>query len=518
MMKNSCSFDVHEFIDSIRISSNSVLDKKKKAALGQFFTPSPIAMFMASLFDSMEGEVKLLDPGCGSGSLTACFVTEAIIRKKTNSIQVDTFDIEEKIQPYLLKTMKMLSTECFKSSLAFSSNHSVSDFILFSTNKLSDSLFDKNAEEKYTHIIMNPPYKKISTASSHRKSLSVVGIETVNLYAGFISLAIKLLKPKGEIVAIVPRSFCNGPYYESFRKFLIGSTSIHRIHVFDTRNKAFGDDNVLQENIIIHCKKGEAQNSVNITSSHSADFYTDTQTNNITTPNMTHRIVKFDSIVKPSDQRSFIHISPNSEDQYVVDQLSVFNNNLDDLGVKVSTGPVVDFRVKEDLRIDYETGSVPLLYPVHLNGSVDWPKKSKKPNAIHVSDSSKPWLWSNKGYYVVVRRLSSKEEKRRIVATIYDGSLPEDLIGFENKLNVFHVNKSGFDEHLAKGLYIYLNSNLVDRYYRTFGGHTQVNATDLKSLNYPSVEALIQIGKNMEHNSIPQEKIDELLMNEMKLQ
>lgn len=510
------SVDIINSTDLIRVAANAVLDKKKKSALGQFFTPSPIGMFMASLFDNIEGRIRLLDPGCGSGSLTACFVAEAIARKATISIEADTFDIETAIKPYLQETMEMLESECSKYSLEFSYDHSALDFILMASDALSSDYLNQETE-KYTHVIMNPPYKKISTSSPHRKALCAAGIETVNLYAGFVALAVKMLKPSGEIVAIIPRSFCNGPYYDSFRKFLIKNTSFHHIHVFDSRNKAFGDDNVLQENIIIHCKKNGIQESVKVTSSHSADFYSDALTDDVTASNMTSRVVKFDSIVKPSDQRNFIHIAPSYEDQQVVDQLSTFNNRLDDVGVKVSTGPVVDFRVKEDLRSSYESGSVPLLYPVHLNGSVDWPKKSKKPNAIHISDLSMPWLWKNSGYFVVVRRFSSKEEKKRIVATVYDGSLPEELIGFENKLNVFHADKTGFDENLAKGIYIYLNSSLVDRYYRTFGGHTQVNATDLKSLNYPSAETLRRMGKNMEHNFMQQSEIDELLMREIGL-
>jgi len=512
----SHAVDINSSVDLIRIAANASLDKKKKSTLGQFFTPSPIGMFMASLFDSIQGDVKLLAPGCGSGSLTACFVAEAITRRTTMSIKADTSDIDTIIKPYLKETMEMLGVECSKSSLEFSYHHSVSDFILRSSNILSAG-FLSHETEQYTHVIMNPPYKNFSTSNPHRKALSTAGIETVNLYAGFVALGIKMLKPNGEIVAIIPRSFCNGPYYDSFRKFLINNTSFHHIHVFDSRNKAFGEDNVLQENIIIHCKKNGNQESVKITSSHSADFHIDKSTDNITASNMTSRVVYFDSIVKPYNHRNFIHISASNTDQQVVDQLSIFTSSLDEVGVKVSTGPIVDFRVKEDLRNDYESGSVPLLYPVHLNGSVDWPKKSRKPNAIHISTASRPWLWNNNGYFVVVRRFSSKEEKKRIVATIYDGSLPEKLIGFENKLNVFHINKTGFDENLAKGLYIYLNSNLVDRYYRTFGGHTQVNATDLKYLNYPSVEVLQRMGKNMKHNSIQQNEIDKLLMKEVRL-
>jgi len=390
-----------------------------------------------------------------------------------------------------------------------------SDFILTTSKSLTTGVSDGGIEQ-YTHIIMNPPYKKIAANSLHRQALSTTGIETVNLYAGFVAFAIKLLNPGGELVTIVPRSFCNGPYYEAFRKFLIGNTRFHHIHIFDSRNKAFGADNVLQENIILHCIKGGTQGLVNITSSPSTDFHRDEMTNSITATDMTYKVVDFCSIVKSNDSRSFIHIPSSSRDRKIIDQLSHFTSSLEEMGLKVSTGPVVDFRVKKDLRNDYESGSVPLLYPVHLNGKIEWPKKSKKPNAIHVSEASQPWLWKNKGYFVVVRRFSSKEEKRRIVATLYDGSLPEESIGFENKLNVFHINKTGFDENLAKGIYVYLNSSLVDSYYRTFGGHTQVNATDLKALNYPSEDVLRRIGVNVTNNRLEQDEIDKLLIKEIR--
>lgn len=66
----------------LRIKANSQLNLKAKSSLGQFFTPHPISLYMASLFDKIEGDISLLDPGCGPGSLTAAFVDESLRRKK----------------------------------------------------------------------------------------------------------------------------------------------------------------------------------------------------------------------------------------------------------------------------------------------------------------------------------------------------------------------------------------------------------------------------------------------------
>ena len=122
----------------------------------------------------------------------------------------------------------------------------------------------------------------------------------------------------------------------------------------------------------------------------------------------------------------------------------------------------------------------------------------RKPNAIHVSEKSRKWLWENRGNYVVVRRFTSKEEQRRIVASVYESDLPGGLVGFENHLNVFHMNREGIPRNLAEGLALFLNCSLVDRYFRQFNGHTQVNATDLRWLRYPDRPTLEWLGRKYE--------------------
>ncbi len=497
--------------DLLRIKANSILNPKIKSALGQFYTPEPICLYMASLFNEISGKVKLLDPGCGPGSLTAAFTDEALKRGKVKSLDIDTWDIEETIKPFITETFELCEEAGTKNNIKVSNKFNLEDFIL--TNATNFGLFKNNND--YTHVIMNPPYKKIATKSAHRKALRSIGVETVNLYSGFLAVAIQNLIAGGELVAIIPRSFCNGPYYQPFRELILKETAIQHIHIFDSRTKAFADDEVLQENIIIHLVKGAKQGDVTVTSSPTADFTIDEDTQTITATDKTVRIVHFGSVVKPNDTHKFIHIAANDRDQGVIDRLAYFNASLEDLNLQVSTGPVVGFRMKSDLRKDLEKGSVPLIYPVHLNNGVHWPKDTKKPNAIAVSDKTKKWLWKHEGNFVIVRRFSSKEEKRRIVATVYDSSFPGDLIGFDNKLNVFHFKKMGFEKDIALGLFIFLNSTLLDKYYRLFGGHTQVNATDLKVIHYPNIESLKRMGSEITNQDLSQEQINSILEREI---
>jgi len=352
-------------------------------------------------------------------------------------------------------------------------------------------------------VIMNPPYKKINAKSETRKLLDAFEMEVTNLYAAFVWLAAKLLEPKGELVAITPRSFCNGPYFRRFRLALLRMTALQRIHVFASRKKIFGDDNVLQENVIFYAVRTQHKpKSVIISSSESVDF-----------SNLSIRYVPYEHVVLPQDKDSFIHLLLNDEDDEAIKLIRRFGTSLGDLGLEVSTGRVVDFRAKEYLRHKPGKGTVPLVYPCHFeNGFVNWPAETgKKPNAIFSSEQTRD-LMVESGYYVLAKRFSSKEEPRRVVAAIYDPCrIKTATVGFENHLNYFHAKGAGLSPNLAKGLAMYLNSSLFDKYFRIFSGHTQVNATDLRKMKYPSREQLIHLGMHVKDRMPNQETIDDVL-------
>lgn len=514
-MRNAALAETANFY---RLDANRKLDPKSRSALGQFMTPAPIARFMASLFASYQGKaMHLLDPGCGVGSLTASVIEEFVGReRKPHKIDATAYEIEPIMLDYLATTIQASVALCADNGIALDGHIKPFDFIEDAVAILTSDLFSgAENDATFTHVIMNPPYKKINSNSEYRKSLRMIGIETTNVYTGFLALAIKLLKPGGELVAIVPRSFCNGPYFRPFREQFLSEMSFRRIHIFESRTHAFEHDEVLQENIIFHAIKGGQAHEVTITASPGASFDLDETSGELVVEDMTRRTVPYDSIVKPDDPEKFIHIASTDLEQHIIDRVSVFKHSLADLGIAVSTGPVVDFRLRAELSQIPQKDTVPLLYPTHFQGNrLTWPKDTKKPNAIRVSPRSQRWLYPNEGCFVVTKRFSSKEERRRVVASVYDSSLPGELVGFENHLNVFHVNRRGFSKTLAYGLTLFLNSSLLDKYFRQFSGHTQVNATDLRSLNYPSIETLERLGA-IAPQYPTQQQIDDILGKEI---
>ncbi|MGB7207897.1 MAG: Eco57I restriction-modification methylase domain-containing protein [Pyrinomonadaceae bacterium] len=450
---------------------------------------------MASLFhSSWPKEIRLLDAGAGVGALCNAFLDRLQEdRCQSESVVVAAYEIDD----YLREKLEGIFI-CRTAISDIVTQIKPDDFILDAVRQISSG-----RTPKYTHAILNPPYKKISSASDHRSLLRHVGIETVNLYSAFVALSIHLLANQGQLVAIIPRSFCNGPYYKSFRELVLRFTAIRHIHLFDTRNKAFRDDKVLQENIIIVLEKGAEQGTVTVSTS-SDDTFTDLQ----------ERTILFDEILNPRDAELFFHI-PTNGDPGFAEACPRFNSALSDLFLEVSTGPVVDFRVKEHLCLNAEDTAVPLLYPGHFNGNaIDWPKSDfKKPNAIKVNHETQRWLYPS-GFYSVVRRFSSKEEKKRIYASVVNPHSFQKytMLGFENHLNVFHTRKRGLLPPVAFGLTAFLNSTVVDRHFRRFNGHTQVNATDLRTLKYPDLKTLTAIGeKAMSYKFASQDEIDEMV-------
>ncbi len=467
-------------------------------------TPASIASLMASMFELEASDIRLLDAGAGVGSLTAAFVAEACRRATPpRSIAVTAFEVE----PAMLARLRVVLDDCEREASAagvrFADRVSACDFVQSASAMLDTGLFGADARPCFNGAILNPPYRKIHSASRERSLLRAAGIETSNLYAAFVALAIRLLEPGGELVAITPRSFCNGPYFKPFRQLLLREMALLRVHLFETRDRAFAEDAVLQENVIFHAKKGAPRGRVALSTSAAPDA------------RVRVRTLPHDAVVNPCDPNAFIHLAVSDGDEHHSATIQALPCTLPDLGIQVSTGRVVDFRAREFLRKEPGRRTVPLIYPAHFDaGFVSWPRlDGRKPNALADVDATAD-LMVMSGTYVLTKRFTSKEERRRVVAAVYDpGRLTDDTgrVGFENHVNYFHANGGGLPKLVARGLATYLNSSLVDRYFRQFNGHTQVNAADLRSLRYPSLEALRAMGRRIGASFPDQAGVDEIV-------
>ena len=458
---------------------------------------------MASIFGPLPKVVRLLDAGAGAGALTAAFVS-CLCEKKgaTCAIEATLYELDPEILPALTGAMHKCRRLCEAAGIGFTFTIHSADFIQEMSARIAGNLFD-TWPPTFDAAIVNPPYRKINADSPERRALRAVGVETSNLYTGFIALLQRLLVPGGQLVGITPRSFCNGPYFRPFREEFLDHLALRRLHVFESREAAFREDNVLQENIIFHAVKSRRQPSEIVISSSSGEHGAE----------ITKAVFPFSEIVHPDDSERFIHIPSAASHATAKKTMDGLSSTLAASGVTVSTGRVVEFRLKDFLRKEPALGTVPLLYPCHFNGgTVHWPKlEARKPNAIVESAETRQWLVPS-GVYLLAKRFTSKEERRRLVACLFDpGEMKTEWVGFENHLNYFHANGRGLERTLAVGLYAFLNSTVVDQYFRRFSGHTQVNATDLRTLPYPDRYILEAMGRELNSLDVSQGELDQLV-------
>ena len=491
-------------VEAFRKEASLRLDPRRRIQMGQFLTPGPVATFMAGMFDCKRPLVRILDPGAGIGSLSAALVLAMCQRTQhPTAIALTAYEIDPLLVGYLRETLDHCRAACEETGISFEGRLVQHDFLEAGSSTFAGDLFATSERERFDCAILNPPYRKISTESRERKLLRSIGLETTNLYAGFLAVAARLLAPHGEMVAITPRSFCNGPYFEPFRRFILREMRFRRVHVFDTRDTAFADDKVLQENVVFHAVKTEEIGRDVVVSASVGP----------SEAGLRMRTIKHDELVQPRDRHAFIHFVPDKDGEFVRHRIGSLDASLSDLGLTVSTGRVVDFRAKELLRAQPGRGTVPLIYPCHLqDGFVEWPNgKTRKPNALAVDPGAEDLLVPE-GYYVLTKRFSAKEEHRRVVAAVYDPTrIPATQVAFENHLNYYHAQGSGLPVTVAKGLAAFLNSTLVDTYFRQFSGHTQVNASDLRSLHYPAWTVLVELGRRIGKSFPPQEALDHLV-------
>ena len=492
-----------ERAEARREAVSEALDTAHRAEWGQFFTPAPVADFLADLIVIPDsGRFVVLDPGAGTGSLSAAIVAKAIREDASCQMHVVGFEADPALHASLAETYADCEGAASATGVKVTTELRQEDFLYWAVEQAAG--LRTGTHEKFDACVMNPPYRKVSTGTADRLLLERLGLRITNLYAGFLGATVELLAPDGQLSAITPRSFANGPYFLPFRRFFLSRMAFSFMHVYERRGHVFADSDVLQENVVFRAVKTRDQQDVTL--SHSLGFVDEPVRRNVASTD----------IVSPADPQLFIHVPIGDEAIEVAHQMLELPATLGAIGIKVSTGRVVDFRTRDNLLHDHDpdADAAPLIYPSHLcNGRVDWPQlDARKPNALEINADTSAMLLPV-GSYCLVKRFTAKEERRRVVAALFDrGDVPSTVVAFENHLNVFHDSGRPLEPSLAAGLVALLNSTPVDAYVRQFSGHTQINATDLRRLRYPDRDTLIRLGESgCAVNLADQAAIDELV-------
>lgn len=488
-------------------------DHRKK--YGLYLTPVGVADFIASQIKVAGDTIRILDPAAGAGILLCAAVKSLVLRKNPpRCIELVAYEVDATLVKVLAEVLEALQIWAAEQGATVTVEVVRADFIL----KHADALRSVGGffphitpEHAFDTVLANPPYFKLNKADPRAQAAAAVVHGQPNIYGLFMAVGALLLRDGGELVFITPRSFASGPYFRLFRDRFFDCIRPELVHVFGSRRDAFGRDAVLQENVII---KGVRQDGwprqhvsglLTISSSQGVGDLSDPD----------RRTVRLDSVLDMKSKEKVLRLPVGSAEDDLMRLVDKWPGSLSAYGLKISTGPVVPFRATEflDLAGDVPVSHVPLLWMNHVQPmQVSWPIGRRKPEYIKHVMASQPLLVPNRNY-VLLRRFSAKEEERRLVAGPYLARTTNaPMVGLENHLNYIYRPGGTLTEEETFGLAALFSSELLDIYFRTSNGNTQVSATELRTMPLPPRSVITAIGREARAKQNSPAAIDQLVM------
>lgn len=507
-----------EYADRLGMHYSSLVNIDHKKENGQYFTFLEIALFMAKFSAKERKKIKILDPGCGVGILSAALCEVLAHRNNVKTIELVAFETDIDILPLSELCFNYLAKWLKSKNIEFTFFLFKNDFILHNSKILETDIINS---EYYDFIISNPPYFKLSKNDNRIVAAKNMIYGQTNIYSIFLVIAAKLLGKNGQLIFITPRSFCSGNYFRLFREIFFETVLIQNVHLFNSRKDTFKRDNVLQENIII---TAVSILNTNLTSDKEICI---SYSNGVVDINSRRtKIYKWNDLVNINSYQKTLHLPSSELDEKVIKIFKTWTGSLKEYDLAISTGPVVDFRSKDFICHRKSKEAVPLLWLHNIeNMNVSWPKNKVykgKPKGQYIKNNEKSFsrLVKNTNY-VMLRRFSTKDDNKRLIAAPYlkNSISNQSLIGIENHLNYIYHKNNELSKQEIYGLAGILNSRLFDIYFRTFNGNINVSATELRDFPLPQMDKIRSLGeaiiRNIETNKTYD--IDSLVSKEFNI-
>lgn len=489
---------------------------ERKKEKGQFFTPVPIARLMANMAKVNGKVISILDPGCGTGVLTAALVEKLVVAcPELESISVTAYETDPTVLPFAEATFQYLQNWLLDKGISFTYKVLDQDFVLANAAVLNANetatLFQKMVYNGpfYDLVITNPPYFKLNKEDHRVAAAARLVSGHPNIYALFLGIAAHLLKQGGEMISITPRSFASGQYFKAFRHDFFQTVRLKAVHLFQSRKDTFGKDSVLQETVVLKVCRQRASEEDHISLSSSFGL------RDLENPDT--KSLPVSELLNLHSSEKILYLPVSADEERILGLVGSWKNTLRDFHIQISTGPVVAFRAEAFIHQTYTNGSVqlvPLIWMHHVGKmNFEWPKAFKeKGQYIRSEPASRSLLLPNKDY-ILLRRFSTKDDKSRLIAAPYFArECDVDGIGIENKVNYLYRKGGKLETDELVGLSALLNSRLFNDYFQMFNGNVNVSATELREMKFPPLEDIKILGNRLlMANDFEMATIDELV-------
>ncbi len=183
-------------------------DPEHRRRLGQFFTPRSLREELLSRIPRLR-RPRVLDPACGTGE----FLLSA--RERFEDPELHCWEID----PRLVEIARRVVPEA--------------------RVEVVDALRNPLREE-FDVVLGNPPYFEFKPDPELRRRYGEIIYGRANVYALFVYLGLRLLRPGGYLAYVVSSSMNNGAYFRRLREFVVRVADVEYMRVLPG-SRVFGE-------------------------------------------------------------------------------------------------------------------------------------------------------------------------------------------------------------------------------------------------------------------------------------
>ena len=464
--------------------------KSDNVRLGRFFTKKETARLMANMLtlDESKTAYTVLDPGAGTGILAAAVIEEICNRcKNCRQIFVTCYENNPEFVPMLEDNLERIRKKARHDyDVKVYVTVYEENYITESQNHYTVTFFDV-VEDKFDIIICNPPTEFVEKDTFEAKRAG--GVTQVKISAAYLfaKMAGKHLEEGGRLVIMLPTTVASSSSLTAYRREMAENLSLDKIHLFIGKQKNTQRAIPLKKSMIL--SYGKCPNPISVTITTSTDW--GKPENTVMLPALDYNFVV--------DEKDGTLTLPKSvEDTKIVKYISDFPETLSSLGLKMSTGLVIDSRCEGLLFTDPIKGCVPLIRPTAIRqGQIKFPLPIKHQYIAPVN----PSLVQKNKNLVIIKRVPAKSDERFVNSAIYMASqLPQyRYISTHNKINFIDTKDKSSEmcARLVFGLFALLNSTIYDRYLSIVSKSKQINSKEMRELPLPPRNIIENMGMRL---------------------